>query len=88
MTKRHDGSGTALHAEREGVAAAMNKPKIAPRVPDASDVVTGPVGDAALRDPASAGPEGADLDQLPIVTTADADPGAPPDAARSNASGS
>lgn len=32
---------------------------------DASDVVTGPIGSATLRDPASAGIEGADLSQLP-----------------------
>jgi hypothetical protein len=32
--------------------------------PDASDVVTGPVGSASLRDPASSGPEGADLSRL------------------------
>ncbi len=35
--------------------------------PDASDVVTGPVGSASLRDPATSGPEGADLSQLPEV---------------------
>lgn len=35
--------------------------------PDASDVVTGPVGSASLRDPASSGPQGADLDQLPTI---------------------
>lgn len=33
-------------------------------VPDASDVVDGPVGSASLRDPASSGPEGADLSRL------------------------
>ncbi len=32
--------------------------------PDASDVVSGPVGSATLRDPASSGPEGTDLSQL------------------------
>ena len=32
--------------------------------PDASDVVTGPIGDAELRDPATSGPEGADLGRL------------------------
>jgi hypothetical protein len=35
--------------------------------PDASDVVTGPVGSASLRDPATSGPEGAQLDQLPDI---------------------
>jgi hypothetical protein len=34
---------------------------------DASDVVTGPVGSASLRDPSSAPDEGADLEQLPGV---------------------
>lgn len=42
--------------------------------PDASDVVTEPVGFASLRDPASSGPEGADLDRLPAID-ADADGG-------------
>ena len=35
--------------------------------PDAGDVVTGPVGSASLRDPATSGPEGAQLDQLPDI---------------------
>jgi hypothetical protein len=35
--------------------------------PDSSDVVTGPVGSASLRDPASSGPEGAELDRLPAI---------------------
>jgi hypothetical protein len=35
--------------------------------PDASDVVTGPIGSASLRDPATSGPEGAELERLPIV---------------------
>jgi len=35
-----------------------------PPDPDASDVVSGPVGDAELRDPATSGPEGADLTRL------------------------
>jgi hypothetical protein len=37
------------------------------REPDSSDVVTGPVGSASLRDPATSGPEGAELERLPIV---------------------
>jgi hypothetical protein len=41
------------------------------RPADASDVVTGPVGSASLRDPATSGPEGADLDQLPIIDSDD-----------------
>lgn len=32
--------------------------------PDASDVVEGPVGDSSLKDPATSGPIGADLDAL------------------------
>lgn len=32
--------------------------------PDASDVVDGPIGSASLRDPATSGPMGADLDAL------------------------
>lgn len=35
--------------------------------PDASDVVEGPVGSAALKDPATSGPIGADLDELPAL---------------------
>ena len=46
----------------------MNSPEPAPRAPDSSDVVTGPIGSARLRDPASAEVErtgeGADLEQL------------------------
>ncbi len=41
--------------------------KDATTAPDASDVVTGPVGSASLRDPATSGPEGAQLDQLPAI---------------------
>jgi hypothetical protein len=40
---------------------------------DSSDVISGPIGSASLRDPASAGVEGADLALLPTV--ANADPG-------------
>ena len=36
----------------------------ADQTPDASDVVDGPIGSASLRDPASSGPEGADLSRL------------------------
>jgi hypothetical protein len=35
--------------------------------PDASDVVTGPVGFASLREPASSVPAGADLDRLSAI---------------------
>jgi hypothetical protein len=49
-------------------------PNEEPAAPDASDVVTGPIGGASLRDPASSGPEGADLDRLPSI---DVDAGVP-----------
>ena len=42
-------------------------PNEVPAGPDASDVITGPIGSARLRDPASSGPEGADLDGLPAI---------------------
>lgn len=42
-------------------------PNEEPAAPDASDVITGPIGGARLRDPASSGPEGADLDRLPAI---------------------
>jgi hypothetical protein len=35
--------------------------------PDASDVVDGPVGAAWLKDPATSGPIGADLEALPSI---------------------
>lgn len=38
-----------------------------PAVRDASHAVSGPIGGASLRDPASSGPEGADLDRLPVL---------------------
>lgn len=38
-------------------------PRVQPE-PDASDVVTGPVGSSKLRDPAISSPEGADLSRL------------------------
>jgi hypothetical protein len=53
-------------------------PNEEPAAPDASDVVTGPVGSASLRDPASSGPEGADLDRLQEI---DVDAGVPDRAA-------
>jgi hypothetical protein len=40
--------------------------------PDASDVVEGPVGSASIKDPATSGPMGADLDQLPTIDPGDA----------------
>jgi hypothetical protein len=49
-----------------------------PDAPDASDVITGDIGEARLRDPASSGPEGAELEQLPIVPADDVDVSAIP----------
>jgi hypothetical protein len=49
--------------------------------PDASDVVEGPIGSARLKDPASSGPNGADLDALPRIEgipAAGADEASPP----------
>jgi hypothetical protein len=45
----------------------------APGTPDASDVVTGAIGSARLRDHRSAGPEGVELDRLPAIDVAAAD---------------
>ena len=38
---------------------------------DASDIVAGPVGSSHLKDPATSGPVGADLDELPAIDGAD-----------------
>jgi len=43
-------------------------------VPDASDVISGPIGSASLRDPATSGPEGAELDKLPATDVDAGDP--------------
>jgi hypothetical protein len=45
----------------------IDHPNEEPAVRDASDVISGPIGGASLRDPASSGPEGADLDRLPVI---------------------
>ena len=37
------------------------------QAPDASDVVDGPVGSAWLKDPASVGPIGAEIAELPVI---------------------
>jgi hypothetical protein len=42
--------------------------------PDASDVVEGPVGSAAIKDPATNPGIGADLDELSVVGTDGDDP--------------
>lgn len=51
----------------------MNDPRgTTTDTPDASDVVDGPIGSASLRDPATSGPMGADLDALePIDSDGD-----------------
>jgi hypothetical protein len=41
--------------------------KHTPIAPDAADVISGPIGSASLRDPATSGPEGADLAKLPPI---------------------
>jgi hypothetical protein len=40
------------------------------RPSDASDIVTGPIGSAHLREPAPPGPAGVDLDRLPAIEVA------------------
>ncbi len=47
----------------------IDPPTEEPAARDASDVISGPIGGASLRDPASSGPEGADLDLLPVMDT-------------------
>lgn len=47
----------------EAAKTAKPAPRVQPE-PDASDVVTGPVGSSKLRDPAISSPEGADLSRL------------------------
>ena len=61
MTEPQDpGPDTELDRHRE--AGRANTPD-----PDASDVVEGQIGDAELRDPATAPDAGADLEALPEV---------------------
>lgn len=43
-----------------------------PLAPDSSDVVEGAIGSALLRDPATSGPEGAELDKLEPIAVDDA----------------
>ncbi len=62
------------------MAEHQAKEPILDRAPDASDVVDGPVGSAWLKDPATSGPMGADLDALPSIDVA---PGDTPDEGRS-----
>jgi hypothetical protein len=59
----------------------------APGTPDASDVVTGAIGSARLRDPRSAGPEGVELDRLPTIDAAADDPGPLPSSPGSSSPG-
>lgn len=53
-------------------------PKPTATAPDSADVISGPIGGASLRDPATSGPEGADLAKLPAI---DAPVGEPQQAA-------
>lgn len=53
-------------------------PSEEPAAPDASDVISGPIGGASLRDPASSGPKGADLDRLPSIDVDADEPDAGP----------
>jgi len=55
--------------------------------PDASDVVTGPIGSARLRDPAPSSPEGVDLDRLPAIDAAADDPSLVPSASGPSSAG-
>jgi hypothetical protein len=48
---------------------SIDHPNEEPAARDASDVISGPIGGASLRDPASSGPQGADLDLLPAMDT-------------------
>jgi hypothetical protein len=54
----------------------IDHPNEEPAARDASDVISGPIGGASLRDPASSGPEGADLDRLPVIDAGADLPGA------------
>jgi hypothetical protein len=45
----------------------IDHPNAEPTVRDASNVISGPIGGASLRDPASSALEGADLDRLPVL---------------------
>lgn len=53
-------------------------PNEEPAAADASDVISGPIGGASLRDPASSGPMGADLDRLPVIDAGADEPDAGP----------
>ena len=55
-------------------------PQDALRRPGASDIVTGPIGSARLREPAPSGPAGVDLDRLPAIEVAADDPSLVPSA--------
>jgi hypothetical protein len=54
----------------------IDHPNDEPAVRDASDVISGPIGGASLRDPASSGPAGADLDLLPVMDAGAGEPDA------------
>jgi hypothetical protein len=65
------------HQHGAGDRKATDEPRT-----DAADVVTGPVGSASLKDPATSGDIGADVHELPGVEAPDVEAGddAPPDA--------
>jgi hypothetical protein len=48
-----------------------NASSAVPVAPDSSDVVEGAIGSALLRDPATSGPEGAELDKLEPIALDD-----------------
>lgn len=48
-----------------------NASSAGPVAPDSSDVVEGAIGSALLRDPATSGPEGAELDKLEPIALDD-----------------
>jgi hypothetical protein len=53
--------------------AAANEPAATGDAPDASDVIEGPIGGAALKEPNRPEPTGADLDALPTIDPPTAD---------------
>jgi hypothetical protein len=83
-------SGIDRHHQAQAMPIRRSRPKEYPvsendrqtpdDAPDASDVVDGPIGSASLRDPATSGPMGADLDALEPID--DGDDEAEPDDAR------
>jgi hypothetical protein len=80
MTDRHDdvasradSGSTRERRKPKGGPVTQGRSRSADRAPDASDVVAGPVGSAWLKDPATSGPMGADLEAVPTIDVAAAD---------------